>query len=177
MFRFCILPYPLMYILVLLCCIISYPGSTSSHYIDHIPIIFDSNPLHIPIILVPLFSYLYQKCWIIFGVMVCCSIIHTCCEWKWTIFFIVSRILTVMTNYWSSTSSKSSSSATSSSIASFVTMILSVRCIILRCLIILWLCIIILWWSKLLHVIILRWHLKLLCMLLCHQFILHPICI
>jgi hypothetical protein len=78
--------------------------------------------------------------------MVCCATIHTCRRWLWTISCIVSRFLTVVTNYWSSTSSKSSSSMTSSSEASYVSLIISCGVLYYGALIVLWLHIIVLWW-------------------------------
>jgi hypothetical protein len=140
------------------CCILSDPlvlsfffaflsSSTSSNYIDLLPILFSvfhNNPLNILIVLIPLVLNIYQKCQTIFCLMVCCAKIHTCRRWLWIISCIMSRFFTVVTSYWSSTSSKSSSSMASSYEASYISLIFFTRCTILWCLVVLQLCIIIL---------------------------------
>jgi hypothetical protein len=148
-------------VLVLIFCIISCLSSTSSNYIDLLPIllfVFYNNPLYILIVLVSLFLYLYKKCQTVFCLMVFYAKIHTCRKWLWTISSIVFGFLTVVKNYRSSTSSKASSSTTSSSEASFFSLIISTRCIILRSLIVLWTFIIVRWcYCTLFHVVILWW--------------------
>jgi hypothetical protein len=143
MLRCCILSDPLVLILIMLCCICSSLGSSSSNYMNVIPILFSlfhNNPLNILIFLVPLFLYLYQKFQIVFCIMICCVTIHTCRRWLWTISYIMSRFLKVVTDYWSSSSMASSSEACS------LFFIISARCIILWCLIIPQFFIIELWW-------------------------------
>jgi hypothetical protein len=147
----CILPEPLVLVLILLGCIFSCLGSTYSNYVNILPILFSvfhPDPLHVLIGLVPFVPYLYQKCWTVLCFMVCCMKIHTCHRWLWVVSFIVPWLLIVMKNNCSSTSSKSSSSTTSSSESSYVSLIISTQCIILRSLIILWLGIIVLWWCS-----------------------------
>jgi hypothetical protein len=68
-----------------------------------------------------------------------------------------------MTKNWSSTSSKASSFTTSSFEASYVSLIISMRCIIMRSLVILWL-----------HIIVLRWCCTLLrCIIMVLQTVVH----
>lgn len=201
MFRHYILPDPLVLILILLGCIFSCLSSTSSDYVNIFPIcfyVFYNNPLHVLVVLVPLVLYFYQECWIIFCFMVCCATIHTCRWWLWKIYCIMSMFLTIMAYYCSSSTSKSSSPMTSFSESSFVSLIISVWCIILGSLIVLQLRIILLWWhctllciiilwcfSKLLHIVVLWLWLKLLrgiilwllCKSSCYMFNLHSICI
>jgi hypothetical protein len=181
-FKFFILPYPLVLVLILLCCISSSVFSPSSKHVDLYPILFSSfhgNTLDVLIFFVPLILCLYQKCCIVFCLIVYCVTIHTCHRWMWTISCIVSRFLTVVKNYRSSTSSKSSSSMASSPDSFFVPLIVFAQFITLCSRILFWLHIIILWWnyallcvvilwwcSKLLHNIVLWWNFKLLCIVI-----------
>jgi hypothetical protein len=109
--RCCIISDPLVLVLILICCIFSYFGSTSSNYIDLFPIIssFRENPLNILVILIPFVLYFCQKYRKLFYSMIGCVTIHACFQWKWKIPCIISRLLTIVADYWSSTSSKSSS--------------------------------------------------------------------
>jgi hypothetical protein len=79
----CILSDPMVLVLIQICFICSYFGSTSSIYIDVFTIIssFCGNPLNILIILIPFSLYICQKCRTIFSSMICCATIHTCRWW------------------------------------------------------------------------------------------------
>jgi len=137
--------------LIMIYCIYSCFGSTSSNYINFFPIISSlcGNPLKILIITIPCVLCLYHKYRTLLCCMICCKIVHACCWWLWTIRCIISRLLEIMSSFWSFASSKSSSSMSSSSESSFFSLIFCKQCIILCYLTILW------WCYKLLHIIIL----------------------
>jgi hypothetical protein len=139
---------PLVLSWILFCCINFFLGSSSSDYINVSPIIpgFCRYPLDILFVLVPFFLDLSQECWVVFCVMVYCTTIHTCHQWKWTIPCIMPWFLAVVSHYWSSTSSKSSSNSS----FPYVSTSISSSCIVLGYLVILhvlilWLCIIVPW--------------------------------
>jgi hypothetical protein len=70
-----ILLNPLVLRWILLCCISSCLGSSSSDYIDVSPTIpgFCRNPVDSMVVLFPFFLDLSQECWKVFSVMVCCT--------------------------------------------------------------------------------------------------------
>jgi hypothetical protein len=140
---FSILLHPLVLHWILSYCISSCLISSSCDYIDVSSIIpgFCRNPLYILVVLVPLFLDLSQECCTVFCIMVCCTTIHTCRWWKWTLPCIMSWLLEVVAHYWTSSSSKSSSTSSSTSVSTSI----SSWCIVLRylvilCGVILWLC-------------------------------------
>jgi hypothetical protein len=153
--RCCIISNPLVLVLIMICYIFSYLGSSSSNYINIFLIIYSfyGNRLNILVILIPFLLHFCQKYRTFFCSMIYCVIVHACFWWLWTIPFIMSKLLEIVTGYWSSASSKCSSSMFSSSKSSYVSLIVCARCIILWYLIVFW------WCCKLLCIIILshRW--------------------
>jgi hypothetical protein len=157
-------------------------GSSSSDYIDVLPIIpsLCKNPLDIHVVLVPFLLDISQESWAVLCAMVCCATMHTCCRWKWTIPFIISWLLEVVAHYWSSVASKSSSSSSNTYVSSSI----SSWCIVLGYLVILrriiwWLCVVVLRFHIVvlrLHIVVWWWYLdEMRCNLSCHHFFLHPV--